>query len=908
MPNRRELLKGITLFALGGLPFKASASRSPLNDFSLATLTLENRDKRIATPSESYFTFGLALKKGDVPNGNVPIVTRADAGTQLPAQFDLRSSWPDGSLRWCEVSCVGPSLAPGSKLIINIKSIKGSYNNSSARTLSDVTANSDLKVVITNCTDFNGVPFAGGSFTADFNSASCIPGQLEQVKRGPVCDQWRAWMLFPGQSQLGVWFYVTQWTKQSDKTRGPLSHIAKVHNGYVNISNPTKYIYDASYKNGAATIRRFNSDKTFTVASTTSNTLTCVAHGRATCDPVTIANSGGELPDGLTAGTIYYVRVVDANTLTLHRSGTLAKNNPSNKVNITSKGTGTHLLEFRVFQPHHTEWWTCGTDARSDWTAGEATIFVAQDKKYLHSTGVLPPYDLSVLPSPSSPTPVNYTPFCTGDHAPDNTGVGGAEMRGWIPRWASMAFLAQNDAWATKARVNALAQTHYPVHFVNEASGRIPCLRGSSADGETGDYNGLGTSKPHTYFFIQDNSSGTRSRDTAAHSGGSGVMFAGTGWDWSHFPDAIHYEIVVSGGAHLIDAQMIYANYALMSLIAEQSTGFSGNNRIHRVDPRSKYHYGIVIKRPLSIREVAWRFRTLAFCAAMVPDDWAEKRYFDDIVELNAQHAVDYLATQTPPFTTTGVWGFRTDGVLSLWMHDWIIGAVAMAYKLHEHANLLTWLNHLVKFPVGMVAHFGCVFGVDSYNTVIASSPNSGSSYLNWDSLGMYLAAVGQNALLQANASTDTISVTKLHTMWANSIVNNTRIMWPAVNATGPADQTASIPEGITTYQWYYVINRREGAGTFQLAETLAGGAVDITSDGGPCQAVYKDLVCPSAEINFAGKPDTIADKYINISHAALAMAEAVGATGVTTARQAIEAKIIADFSIDNSWSMQETF
>jgi hypothetical protein len=237
-------------------------------------------------------------------------------------------------------------------------------------------------------------------------------------------------------------------------------------------------------------------------------------------------------------------------------------------------------------------------------------------------------------------------------------------------------------------------------------------------------------------------------------------------------------------------------------------------------------------------------------------------------------------------------------------MQAFVVGSVAMAYKLHEHANLLTWLNHLVKFPVGLVEEFGCVFGVDSYNTSIAASPNSGSSYLDWDELGTYLNAVGKNAVLQANASTNTITISGLHTMWADSIVNGTRIMWPAVNATGPAPQTK--PGGINNYQWYYVINRF--GSTFKVSSTEGGSEVDITSDGGSCEAVYKDVVCPAAKINFAGNTDTTADKYLNIVHAALSIAEAVGASDVRSARQAIEAKLVANFSADNSWSMQEAF
>ena len=175
---------------------------------ALAHLTLVNTNAVTATPSESYFTFGLALKKGDCPFGFVPVIQTA-GGTILPSQFDLRNSWSDGSLRWCEVSCVGPSLAGGATLGIQVHVSNGVFNNNSVRVLADITSASTICMALTNLTDFNGAVYAGGATSATFNAASAI--NLEKVKSGPVCDQWKAWMFFPGQGggtfdQLAAFF------------------------------------------------------------------------------------------------------------------------------------------------------------------------------------------------------------------------------------------------------------------------------------------------------------------------------------------------------------------------------------------------------------------------------------------------------------------------------------------------------------------------------------------------------------------------------------------------------------------------------------------------------------------------------------------------------------------------------
>ena len=74
-----------------------------------------------------------------------------------------------------------------------------------------------------------------------------------------------------------------------------MSHITKIHNGWISNKLPTKYIYTATYKNDFTPIRDYGTapadDKTFTVASTT--TVTSTVHGRADGRPVLSDNQWG---------------------------------------------------------------------------------------------------------------------------------------------------------------------------------------------------------------------------------------------------------------------------------------------------------------------------------------------------------------------------------------------------------------------------------------------------------------------------------------------------------------------------------------------------------------------------------------------------------------------------------------
>jgi hypothetical protein len=86
---------------------------------------------------------------------------------------------------------------------------------------------------------------------------------------------------------------------------------------------------------------------------TTDDEITVTAHGIETAtgtgDVTTgqLVNTGGAVPTGAQANRLYYLRVVDANTLTLHHSAAGVIDN-SDRVNLTANGTGTTTLEHSI--------------------------------------------------------------------------------------------------------------------------------------------------------------------------------------------------------------------------------------------------------------------------------------------------------------------------------------------------------------------------------------------------------------------------------------------------------------------------------------------------------------------------------------------------------------------------------
>lgn len=77
-----------------------------------------------------------------------------------------------------------------------------------------------------------------------------------------------------------------------------------------------------------------NSSKSITAVDATANTLTCPAHGLAVNDKVLItADAGGALPGGISGTTIYFVKTVTTDTITLSTTQGGAT------LDITSTGT-----------------------------------------------------------------------------------------------------------------------------------------------------------------------------------------------------------------------------------------------------------------------------------------------------------------------------------------------------------------------------------------------------------------------------------------------------------------------------------------------------------------------------------------------------------------------------------------
>ena len=135
---------------------------------------------------------------------------------------------------------------------------------------------------------------------------------------------------------------------------------------------------------------------TVTVTSAAPGVVTWTAHGFHAGQAVQFTNSGGALPTGLTAGTVYYVASNSLNTNTFVLSDTIAHALAgSNNITTSSTGTGTQTgtapvnIESDAVGPHTHQYNVNGTTTGGGFTSG-ANSFTYGNATAQTTTGQAP--------------------------------------------------------------------------------------------------------------------------------------------------------------------------------------------------------------------------------------------------------------------------------------------------------------------------------------------------------------------------------------------------------------------------------------------------------------------------------------------------------------------------------------
>lgn len=241
----------------GGLP-------DPSVGGIIATFSLENWGTVSST--RTLFRGGMPFKKGDVPAGSVPEICRA-GGAPIVAQFDERSTWSDGSLKFAVCHMRDSDLAASGSQEYEVYAVTGSFDNTGATTLASVVAANTLSVEFSSLAQWNGTSSAtreSGDALAAFASAAAVATRVTKIHSGPVCEGWQVWGMVKDltdgtgaeDAHLKAIWYVDVWKDATDAVIDT-EFAAEIAQDWWAVANKFRLDYTATLKRNGTTVQAY---------------------------------------------------------------------------------------------------------------------------------------------------------------------------------------------------------------------------------------------------------------------------------------------------------------------------------------------------------------------------------------------------------------------------------------------------------------------------------------------------------------------------------------------------------------------------------------------------------------------------------------------------------------------------
>lgn len=662
----------------------------------IATATMLNSGGSIL-PVGTFISMGQLFRRGDVPSGNCVKLRNAATHTDL-VKYQLdeiatrRENGDDGSIRhlvWSALTDATMAATTGTYQVEFVLTGAVCPTPAAARTLAELAAAHDLKLDLTDVRNQDETNRGNSHHLVfDINTAAGNTGRDAPRKcaTGPVRDCWiiSGPPIDPGNSAADPLLYVQCYvdvTSNSGGTLGPVRHICRVSNSWMNVkvglagntgapgpvgfaNDPQAISYRPQLLDGSTSLLDWSQEDRSSIASTALNT----SNGYWT-----IPNTGpgtqwqfgtafrytttGTPPTGMTSGNLYYSYPPSGSDFTLQQ---LAQTPYVYLTFLTpaAQGTGTHGFSFRVWHTHWMSWYTTDQGALENWTNGTAraatVIYPAlttAEQTYWKQTGGVPPLRITVAPT----DPTAYSNFGIGAYQPlgktnviGGSGVGARPDLGLVSEYSAQAFLVETPTTWARALIFSLSGDHYQIAtLLNEVTGRPPVLNNGppagNHGGAGGSYTGLGTpwgaavggsgiqmlgGQPGqdligvAYPLEESPITGT----TPHYAGG--IWGGGRGYRNDHVPSFGNMIYQVFGSRHHLDALYTRGNRALY--VVPQGP------RIDYMDAvvAGVHYYGLNLYGS-ERRGSFWAHRDNMLPAHLGGDANIERTYFNDIVNEN---------------------------------------------------------------------------------------------------------------------------------------------------------------------------------------------------------------------------------------------------------------------------------
>lgn len=759
----------------------------------LTTLTLQNTDGSVATPGQSFVTFGHGFKRGDVPSGQIITAKNAADSVAIPIQADQRTTWDDGSLRWGAFAIRAPSVSGGGTLTVNLYKNTGTWNNTQTRSVDDIdaTAGRDFKITLASLAGVtNSNNNGSGAWTAAANDALAISAQTEKTRSGPIVDEWRTWIKFDDDTggalhnHLIAIFYIRVFTK-ADGTAGPIVHTAKTESPWMTVTDPDAYTYTAAYKDGASTIRSFASF--------------------------------------------------------------------------------THTAR--------TGWFTHDTDALWDWTADEPTINPQHNTTYLRATGLIPPYDLTIVPSTSDAavTLQNYTPMSAGAISKGLGDTSEKEQMGPLGSYVVRHILTQGKNYRRNVFVNSLAFAGGPFTWRTVATAKVPTILNE-------DYFGVGTKSVNSWWYANNNKSTDVPTINGGLNGWVGDGNSAGGFTGSHWPNFNYYPYLITGDRPWRDALEMEANQMVFCRNAQTNYRWITYN--------GNLHYGNAMVQSASVRTAAWSLRSFANAGAILPDGTAEKDYFEDLMVDNLGIIYDYLSeSQYSSQIPLGIWYFESPShdVDGPFMRVYLTLAAAWTRALYPSNTTAQWLTeHQAKFVRSLMDDADATYAANVFRTNIRHAPSGTNNWVTVATDIMFSIGNGGAITIAFDAATGVCTWSGLGTPDPPLAVG-TRVRFTTTNDSFQTGRPAP-PTPVTTGVVYYLRQVNVGAKTFKVATANDEASIITSFDSSVSGVNMYVRQADFPDTGFVGDGETNPTSYSTRTTSAAGALNIVGVPNMLTA------------------------
>lgn len=747
--KRRSLLAALCLTLLSGtaalpaiLPGIVFGQRrtSSTPPGLLSTMTLVNTSG--STQPANFITpiFGMTFKKGDIASGTAPTFKGASSGTIYPYSWGLQSYYSDGSLRHASFMFICKDSISGSgTLTVNVNS-GGSAPSASSRTLTEVYAQ-NLQVGGAGVGSFGGLTGTwNGYLTNDANN-------LYQYvyMDGQAGKSWRIGTNMAtskggsAHGQLIVDHYITALQDNSGNLGG-FRHMGRITQPYYNHDTPTKALrafasISTQYGSGPTTINGTwpfsninftgtNTSPTFTVASSGTHNLYSGAQpgnggSYVNCVPGYLSATTDA---ALSTSQIYFAYTFNA--ATNNTTFQLSRDNIGFSQVITSSGGTSTFVPIPVCL-HGGSIYTADSQGRSNFFQGtgslsaDNTVRTQYDQTYLHSTGAIPPWNLSVngvtfggtikdIPAivgtssssywTGSPT---WNPVSCGPLSQNARGGAGTNLDiGPLPSWHAAHFYNQSAVGDMAIRAIAFASDFDGVGSLRDFS------TGNYINVSNTSYTGMPSpsSNQQQTVYVAAYSVGGFTAPSTPPNGNLGFLWGG-GQGRDHKPSMAFYAFLVFGEPHFYD------------LMIEAGTGSELELFPTLRVTTSPSGYGIqMVASGQGLRGSAWGLRDMALAAtygaATSPDGSQIITYLKDLTTANLSwcnslYSATYLGSalnsqnswRTTPGDGSGNCDPSCGGFMMSYFECVMAWLTALGYSgaLAWTNSYATWLNYVIS-------------------------------------------------------------------------------------------------------------------------------------------------------------------------------------------------------------------